>query len=150
MAENLKSRGINLHTDCSPTKIERDPNTGKLTVHFHCSSKDCDSSITASKVMFATGRRPATKGIGLEDAGVQLDEKKGSVLVDEYSRTNVPSIHAIGDVTGRMALTPVALMEGKALAASLFGGKPTKPNYENVRSKLMFCMIIIVCAYTCI
>jgi glutathione reductase (NADPH) len=57
--------------------------------------------------------------------------------VDEYSRTNVPSIWAIGDVTDRVNLTPVALMEGKALAATLFGGVPTKPDYQNV-SFLLF------------
>ena len=62
-----------------------------------------------------------------------MNEKNGAISVDEYSRTNVPSIFAIGDVTDRMNLTPVALMEGKALAATLFGGDATKPDYENVR-----------------
>jgi thioredoxin reductase len=63
-----------------------------------------------------------------------MNEKNGAVCVDEYSRTNVSSIFAIGDVTDRMNLTPVALMEGKALAATLFGGDSTKPDYENVRT----------------
>ena len=88
--------------------------------------------MTASKVMFATGRKPATKGLGLEDIGVEMNERSGGIKVDDYSQTNIPSIWAIGDVTERKQLTPVALMEGKALAATLFGGRPTKPNYENV------------------
>jgi hypothetical protein len=69
----------------------------------------------------------------LQDAGVKLQEKSKAIVVDEYSRTNIPSIWAIGDVTDRLALTPVALMEGRALAATLFGDKPTKPDYEFVR-----------------
>lgn len=71
----------------------------------------------------------------VQDAGVKLDEKSGAVKVDECSRTNVPSIWAIGDVTERVALTPVAIKEGVALAATLFGNKPTKPDYENVRRR---------------
>ena len=88
--------------------------------------------------MFATGRKPSTKGLGLEDAGVRLDERSGAILVDGFSRTSVPSIWAIGDVTERMSLTPVALMEGKALAATLFGGKPTVPDYDNVSVELRY------------
>lgn len=65
--------------------------------------------------------------------GVQLDPKSGAISVDDFSRTAAPSVWAIGDCTDRVNLTPVALMEGRALAATLFGGKPTKPDYENVR-----------------
>lgn len=63
--------------------------------------------------------------------GVKLDEKEG-IQVDEYSRTNVPNIYAIGDVTNRLALTPVAIMEGMAFAATVFGNKPTPPDYHKV------------------
>ena len=66
-----------------------------------------------------------------------MNERSGAIEVDEYSRTNVPSIWAIGDVTDRVNLTPVALMEGKAMAATLFAGVPTKPDYQYVRIILM-------------
>lgn len=76
-------------------------------------------------VLFATGRRPNTTGLGLETAGVELDGF-GAVKVDSYSRTNVPSIYAVGDVTNRVQLTPVAIREGHAFADTVFGGKPTE------------------------
>lgn len=66
-----------------------------------------------------------------QDVGVKLDAKEG-VQVDEYSRTNVPNIYAIGDVTNRLALTPVAIMEGMAFAATVFGNTPTPPDYRTV------------------
>ncbi|HTR50824.1 MAG TPA: glutathione-disulfide reductase [Kofleriaceae bacterium] len=74
--------------------------------------------------MAAIGRTPASAGLGLAEAGVALDDE-GAVVVDEWSRTNVPHVHAIGDVTARVALTPVAIREGHALADTLFGGRPT-------------------------
>ncbi|CAE7569845.1 RH25 [Symbiodinium sp. CCMP2592] len=75
----------------------------------------------AAKVMFATGRKPSSKDLGLEEAGVKTDPKSGKIFVDENSRTNVDSIFAIGDVTDRIQLTPVALMEGMAMAKTMFG-----------------------------
>ncbi|MCU0806285.1 MAG: glutathione-disulfide reductase [Burkholderiales bacterium] len=82
-------------------------------------------------VMFATGRVPNTVGLGLEAAGVEL-AADGSVRVDAHSRTNVPSIYAVGDVTHRLQLTPVAIREGAAVAATLFGGKPTVADHDDV------------------
>lgn len=87
----------------------------------------------ADQVMFAIGRTPNTKNIGLDEAGVKLNAE-GAVAVDEYSRSSVPSIYAIGDVTHRLALTPVAIREGHAFADTVFGNKPTKPDHENVPS----------------
>src|SRR5690606_35557151 len=74
-------------------------------------------------VFFATGRAPNTKGLGLEDAGVELGDS-GEVKVDANSRTNIENIFAVGDVTDRINLTPIAIREGHAVADSLFGGKP--------------------------
>lgn len=71
----------------------------------------------------------------LQGLGVQLGNG-GAVKVDEYSRTNIPSIYAIGDVTGRLDLTPVAIMEAMAFSATVFGGVPTKPIHENVSPPL--------------
>lgn len=68
---------------------------------------------------------------GAQEVGVKMDDREG-IQVDEYSRTNIPNIYAIGDVTNRLALTPVAIMEGMAFAATVFGKKPTPPDYRTV------------------
>ena len=81
-------------------------------------------------VMFATGRKPNVQGLGLEKAGVTL--AKGAIAVDEFSRTSVPNIYAIGDVTDRINLTPVAIREGHAFADTVFGGKPVKVDHTDV------------------
>jgi glutathione reductase (NADPH) len=83
------------------------------------------------QVMFATGRRANTAGIGLESAGVALNAR-GAIAVDENSRSTVPSIFAIGDATDRLQLTPVAIREGQAFADSVFGNKPTMVDHSNV------------------
>ena len=80
-------------------------------------------------VMFATGRVPNTQNLGLEAAGVELTEM-GAVKVDDDNRSNVPSIYAVGDVTNRVQLTPVAIREGQAFADTVFGGKPTRVDYN--------------------
>jgi glutathione reductase (NADPH) len=83
-----------------------------------------NSTIEFDVAMAAIGRAPATEGLGLTAAGVHVDAR-GAIPVDEMSRTNVPSVYAVGDVTGRVALTPVAIREGHAVADTLFGGRPT-------------------------
>ncbi|KAB2892575.1 MAG: glutathione-disulfide reductase, partial [Kofleriaceae bacterium] len=82
------------------------------------------STVLADLVMAATGRLPATPGLGLAELGVTLDAR-GAVVVDEWSRTSVGHIYAVGDVSGRVALTPVAIREGHAFADTVFGGRPT-------------------------
>jgi len=89
------------------------------------------STLVADQVLCAVGRAPHTAGLGLEACGVTQDAV-GAIVVDAFSRSSVPSIHAIGDVTNRLNLTPVAIHEGMALAATLFGNTPTAPDYENV------------------
>lgn len=84
-------------------------------------------------VMYATGRAPNTSGLGLEEAGVTLNDK-GAIVVDDYSKTSVDSIYAIGDVTDRINLTPVALNEGICFAETVFRNNPRKMDYENVAS----------------
>ena len=84
-------------------------------------------------VMYATGRVPNTAGIGLAENGIAMNAK-GAVTVDEYSRTSVPNIYAIGDCTDRVNLTPVALAEGMAFARTLYGGKPTVMDYADIPS----------------
>jgi glutathione reductase (NADPH) len=87
-------------------------------------------SFVVDCVMFATGRKPNVQGLGLEKAGVTL--AKGAIAVDEFSRTSAPNIYAVGDVTDRINLTPVAIREGHAFADTVFGGKPTKVDHTDV------------------
>jgi glutathione reductase (NADPH) len=87
--------------------------------------------LMADQILFAIGRSPNTRGLGLEAAGVKLDAV-GAVAVDAFSRSNVPSIFAVGDVTNRVNLTPVAIREGHAFADTQFGGKPWSTSYENI------------------
>ena len=89
--------------------------------------------LTADQVLIATGRRPTTRDMGLEACGVALDPK-GGVIVDAFSRSTVESVYAVGDVTDRINLTPVAVREGQALADTLFGGRPTSVVHTNVAS----------------
>ncbi len=101
---------------------------GSLTVHMGgCEPVDCDL------LMFATGRVPNVEGLGLDKAGVELTEK-GAIRVGEDNRTNVASIYAVGDVTDRVQLTPVAIREGQAFADTVFGDKPTTVDYDNIPS----------------
>ena len=101
-----------------------------VSERFHATLTD-GSTLETGLVMFATGRDPNTSGLGLGDIGVELDGK-GAVVVDEWSRSSVAHIYAVGDVTDRIALTPVALMEGHAFADSVFGNLPRKPDHDNV------------------
>jgi glutathione reductase (NADPH) len=92
----------------------------------------CDD-IEADAVLFATGRLPNTEGLGCDAAGVKVGEK-GEIVVDEDSRSNVPSIYAVGDVTNRVQLTPVAIREGHAFADTVFGNKPWRVDYGCIPS----------------
>ncbi len=87
------------------------------------------------QVLFATGRDPNSRDLGLEDLGIDLG-RRGEIVVDEYSQTKVPSVYAIGDVTNRLNLTPIAIREGMAFVATVFEGKPTKPDHDLVPSAI--------------
>jgi glutathione reductase (NADPH) len=89
-------------------------------------------TIDADRVMFAIGRKPNVEGLGMEQAGVKLDPERGGIAVDAYSRTSTPAIFAVGDVTNRINLTPVAIREGHAFADTVFGGRPTAVDHANV------------------
>jgi glutathione reductase (NADPH) len=120
----MRRRNIELLFNTNVARIDRG-RTG-LTVRF-----DDAAPRETDLVLYATGRRPNTAGIGLEEAGVKLDGK-GAVIVDEDLRSSVPNIHALGDVTDRINLTPVATAEGSALARTLFGGQPTRVDYGGI------------------
>ncbi|WIA30313.1 hypothetical protein OEZ86_000401 [Tetradesmus obliquus] len=130
--EQYAAAGLTMHAGHTPVEVRKQPN-GLLT----CVVADKDGNQTEitdnDHVMMATGRSPKVGGLGLEEVGVALG-KKGEVVVNAYSQTSVPSIWAVGDVTDRINLTPVALMEGMALAKTLALGEPTKPDYDFVPS----------------
>ncbi len=100
------------------------------TLHVTMTGSD---PIDADIVLFATGRAPNIAGLGLAEAGVELTGR-GAVKVDDDNRSSVPSIYAVGDVTDRIQLTPVAIREGQAFADTVFGNKPTRVDYRNVPS----------------
>ena len=100
--------------------------------HGLCVELSDHDDIVVDKVMFATGRRPNVKGLGLEAAGVQASTTKARSRSTTFSRTSVPHIYAVGDVTDRLALTPVAIREGHAFADTVFGGRPTAVDHTNV------------------
>ncbi len=119
------TKGIEYRFNSTFERIEKQDD-GSLKLHM----KGCDD-IIVDQVMFATGRVPNTEGLGLEAAGVELGAK-GEIKVDADSRTNVDSIFAVGDVTDRVQLTPVAIREGHAFADTQFGGKPWQVDYSAI------------------
>lgn len=121
------TKGINFRFNAHMDRIEK-TDDGALCVHF----KDGDP-VSADVVLFATGRKPNVDGLGLDSAGVELDDK-GAIKVDDYSRTSCESIYAVGDVTDRLQLTPVAIREGHAFADTVFGGNPRTVDYDCVPS----------------
>jgi glutathione reductase (NADPH) len=127
LADEMGKRGIHMYPDTQLACLER-ADDGSIDVVF----KD-QSSIQADLVLFATGRVPNTAGMGLEECGVQLGPR-GGVEVDGHWATSVPGVWAVGDVTDRVQLTPVALAEGMALARRLFGGIRQRVPYEIIPS----------------
>ncbi|MDT8437976.1 MAG: glutathione-disulfide reductase [Wenzhouxiangellaceae bacterium] len=123
----MRGRGVDFRYGSSPVEI-RELDSGARQVRF-----SDDSVGEYDLVMFATGREPYTRELGLDAAGVATGDG-GQIRVDEYSRTSVPHIFAVGDVTDRIALTPVALMEGHAFADSEFGGLRRSCDHRNVPS----------------
>ncbi|MEE8164124.1 MAG: glutathione-disulfide reductase [Myxococcota bacterium] len=124
LAEQIRSKGIDLRFDINVTAIE------KHDQGLRASLTD-GSTLDADQILFATGRHPNSTNLGLEALGVEL-APDGAIEVDEYSRSSVPSIWAIGDVTNRINLTPVALHEGVCLSETLFNDNPTAPCHEYV------------------
>ena len=120
-------KGIDFKFNATIDRIER-RDDGML----HISMTGCDD-IEADQLLFATGRKPNTANLGLEEAGVELGEG-GQIKVDEDNCSSVPSIFAVGDVTDRVQLTPVAIREGQAFADTFFGNKPRRVDYGCIPS----------------
>jgi glutathione reductase (NADPH) len=117
-------RGIKIITKQTVAAIEK-------VDHGYDIELSDNEQVMADLVMFATGRKPNVHGLGLEEAGVKLGET-GGIAVDAFSKTTVENIYAVGDVTNRINLTPVAIREGHAFADTVYGGKPTEVDHSNV------------------
>ena len=124
LTRELELRGIKVLTRKIVKAVE------KVDRGFDVELSD-NEQIMVDLTMFATGRRPNVEGLGLEKAGVEISERSG-IVVDGYSKSSVSNIYAVGDVTDRVNLTPVAIREGHAFADTVFGGKPTKVDHSNV------------------
>lgn len=126
VTEEMKKRGVKVVLGCQHERIEKVAG-GYLN---HMSS---GNAVETDLVMFATGRRPYVDGLGLENAGVKLNDA-GAIAVDKFSKTNIENIWAVGDVTDRINLTPVAIREGAAFAQTEFYGNPTTFDHDMVAS----------------
>lgn len=126
VADQMQTRGITMHSGSNVLEMEaRDGGT------WVKSSTGLEK--TYDKVFWATGRKPKSDNMGLEDVGVTLG-RNGAIEVNEYSQTGVPSIYAIGDVTDRVNLTPVAIREGMAFVKTVFGSEPTPVDHDLIPS----------------
>jgi glutathione reductase (NADPH) len=126
LRQEMTKKGINILSGTVIESIEK--TDAGYAVHLQGGR-----TLATNLVMYATGRKPKTSGLGLEKADIRLDEK-GAIIVNEWFQTSCPSVYALGDVTDRVNLTPVALAEGMALAHTLFNNNPTIMNYENIPS----------------
>jgi glutathione reductase (NADPH) len=130
LADNLCHQGVRIHFNYRLRELQRDHDGERVRVLGHDGPLDS----VFNKVFFAIGRRGNSSDIGLEQVGVAVGER-GEVIVDEWQDTSVPSIHAVGDIGGKVGLTPVAIAAARHLMDRLFGGKPkAKMDYENVPS----------------
>lgn len=137
-ADEVEKTGINLHKKSNVKKVEK-TSSGSLLVHID----SLDKPVEADCLLWAIGRHANTEKIGADKAGIKL-KKNGDVEVDEWEATNVPHIFAIGDVIGKVLLTPVAIASGRRLSNRLFGGdkyKDDKLSYDNIPS--------VVFSYVC-
>jgi glutathione reductase (NADPH) len=126
LGEEMRGRGIDIRGETELARIDK--HAGGFTVTTTAGGK-----IETDCVMYATGRAPNTKGLGLAESGVAMTES-GAVVVDEWQRTSVPSIYAVGDVTDRINLTPVAIAEGRAIAETLYNNNPIRMDHADVPS----------------
>jgi len=122
VADAMRGRGVDLRTNVNAVRIEKTDAGLSVT--------DTNGDIhVVDQVMYATGRRPNSDNLGLESLGVEMGDR-GQVIVDDYSQTAVPSIFAVGDITDRANLTPVAIREGMAFVETVFKSNPTKPDHD--------------------
>ncbi|MGA2055860.1 MAG: glutathione-disulfide reductase [Bradyrhizobium sp.] len=127
----MEKQGITILTGCTVTKVDKH-------AHDFTSHLSNGSSIASDQVMFAVGRHPNIGGLGLEKAGVAINPENGGIAVDGFSKTSVNNIYAIGDVTHRINLTPVAIREGHAFADTVFGKREVRVDHADIPTAV-FC-----------
>ena len=127
----MEKAGITILTGCTVTRVDKH-------AHDFTSHLSNGSSIASDQVMFAIGRHPNIRGLGLENAGVALNPENGGIAVDGFSQTSVENIYAIGDVTHRINLTPVAIHEGHAFADTVFGKRKVRVDHADIPTAV-FC-----------
>jgi glutathione reductase (NADPH) len=127
----MEKDGITILTNCTVNRVEK--HGREFTSHL-----SNGSSVASDQVMFAIGRHPNVANLGLEKAGVAIDPRNGGIAVDAFSRTSVPNIYAVGDVTHRLNLTPVAIREGHAFADTVFGKRPVQVDHADIATAV-FC-----------
>ncbi|MET3911120.1 glutathione reductase (NADPH) [Bradyrhizobium sp. S3.3.6] len=125
----MEKQGITILTGCTVNRVDRhfDRNGDEFTTHL-----SNGSSLASDQVMFAIGRHPAVANLGLEKAGVAINPRNGGIAVDHFSKSSVDSIYAIGDVTHRHNLTPVAIREGHAFADTVFGKRTVQVDHSTI------------------
>jgi len=121
----MEKEGISIVTGCTVEKVE-------LSGEGYVSHLSSGSSLASGRVMFAIGRHANVANLGLEKAGVAINPANGGIAVNEYSQTSMPNIYAIGDVTHRVNLTPVAIREGHAFADTVFGKRDVKADHVDI------------------
>jgi glutathione reductase (NADPH) len=127
----MEKEGITILTGCTVTSVDR--HGDDFTTHL-----SNGSSLASDKVMFAIGRHPNVAGLGLEKTGVAINPVNGGIAVDHFSKTSVANIYAIGDVTHRLNLTPVAIREGHAFADTVFGNRQVAVDHKDIPTAV-FC-----------
>ena len=125
LAQEMRNRGIEIRVPAPRWRASKSSHIGYSVFTTH------GQEISADVVMYATGRKPNTRGLGLAQIGVEMNQD-GAVLVDEWQRSTVPNIYAVGDVTDRLNLTPVAIAEGRAIAETLYNDNPVKMDHADV------------------
>jgi glutathione reductase (NADPH) len=130
LAEAMRGRGVDVRVNSDLARIE------KRGTGFRATLKD-GTTLDTGLIMYATGRVPNTAGLGLQKAGLE-PARNGKVAVDEFSRSSIDTIYAVGDATDRVNLTPVAIREGHAFADSVFGGRPTPVDHRLIPTAV-FC-----------
>lgn len=141
LQKHMVHSGINIHTSAKVKKITTDVASPDVTVPFPKTiTLDNGETLEADAVLFAMGRHALTSTLGIENVGVKL-QKNGDVIVDEYQKTNIDNIFAIGDVGGVELLTPVAIAAGRRLSNRLYGGvEGDKLDYTNVPTVVFSCV----------
>ena len=121
----MEKEGITILTGCTVNKVDK--HGKEFTTHL-----SNGSSVASDRVMFAIGRHPNVRDLGLEKAGVAINSENGGIAVDHFSKTSVDNIYAIGDVTHRLNLTPVAIREGHAFADTVFGKREVRVDHADI------------------